>query len=469
MSRSARPPGDTIAQLGSTRSEVDLRGLGPQRTLALIDGRRLPSLPNPQGEFGQSDLNGVPLGAIDRMEILTSTSGGIYGPSAIGGVVNVVLRRDYRGADFNVIAGLADRGDARRVRFEARVGFTPDGGTTDIMLFAAYTKSSTLVLGQRDFADRARARAFANDPAGYLAAAPSSNAVRISSGGGDLVLDPAFGGASIGSPFTFLPVNFTGTAAERAAALAANAGKASLELAEDRSGAGRYLISNPTVTSGLFNIRRRLAPWLEAYADGLYFRNMGTTKANAIYVFPAIADAPTNPFQQFVTLRFPTSTFDQMVKTRTEIRRFSLGLIASLPGDWGATGDVTIGPRDRQPPGDLSRADGRSLFCDPHGPGPIGRPADGQSPRRLVDLRRGDPGLYRRPGHQHPAHQSLQRLVGAVGGTGHAAARRPADADHGRRGAPRAYPGFNGAAPLRRRRRERRPAAEDEAREVRLC
>ncbi len=54
-----RPPTqDTLAQPGSTRSEIDLRGFGPDRTLVLIDGRRLPSLPSGQGEFDQPDLNG---------------------------------------------------------------------------------------------------------------------------------------------------------------------------------------------------------------------------------------------------------------------------------------------------------------------------------------------------------------------------------------------------------------------------
>ncbi len=54
---------------GGTRSRIDLRGVGAQRTLVLIDGRRLPSLPD-ASTFDQGDLNGVPLGAIERIETL---------------------------------------------------------------------------------------------------------------------------------------------------------------------------------------------------------------------------------------------------------------------------------------------------------------------------------------------------------------------------------------------------------------
>ncbi len=166
------PSQDLNAGSGSTRSVINLRGFGPQRTLVLVDGRRMPNLPTGQGEFDQGDLNAIPLEAIERIETLTSTSGGIHGPGAIGGVVNVILRRDYRGADLNVVAGLSDRGDAGRVRLEGRIGFTPDHGRTDVMVVLAHAASDRLRVGQRDFAEAARARAYANDPRRLCVARP---------------------------------------------------------------------------------------------------------------------------------------------------------------------------------------------------------------------------------------------------------------------------------------------------------
>ncbi len=258
-----RAPNQDPAQVGSTRSAIDLRGFGSQQTLVLVDGRRMPSLPSTQGEFDQSDLNGIPLGAIERVEVLTSTAGGIYGPSAIGGVVNVVLRREYRGVDLNVISGVTTRGDAAQVRVEGRVGFSPDHGDTEVMLSAAYATSNPLVAGQRDFLQRARAQAFANDPIEFAALRPPIDGILVTSNGGPLVLDPQYGGASLGSTFTYLPTHFAGTPAQSTALLIANAGKLDPHLSQDGNGAGRSLVSTPTVASGIFSIRRHFGEKIE--------------------------------------------------------------------------------------------------------------------------------------------------------------------------------------------------------------
>ncbi len=162
------PAQQVLAGSGEPQSSIDLRGAGAKRTLVLIDGRRLPSLPGIATDFDQSDLNGVPLGAIERVEVLTSTAGGIYGQNATGGVVNVVLRRDYRGAELNMVSGLTSRGDAARMRIEGRIGLSNADGSTQLMVFGAYAVSDRLRAGQRDFTVRARTQAFANDPADYL-------------------------------------------------------------------------------------------------------------------------------------------------------------------------------------------------------------------------------------------------------------------------------------------------------------
>lgn len=85
------------AQSGSSAQSlvaVDLRGLGSQRTLVLIDGRRAPKAP-----FAPSaqDLNAVPIAVVERIEVLTDGASAIYGSDAIGGVINIITRKNFTG------------------------------------------------------------------------------------------------------------------------------------------------------------------------------------------------------------------------------------------------------------------------------------------------------------------------------------------------------------------------------------
>ena len=103
-------------------SSINLRGLGAQDTLVLVDGRRMPPFATSTTGFTQSDLNAIPLRAIERIEVLTGAAGGIHGFGALGGVVNVVLDRDIEGLEFHTTQGISSRGDARRHGMDARFG-----------------------------------------------------------------------------------------------------------------------------------------------------------------------------------------------------------------------------------------------------------------------------------------------------------------------------------------------------------
>lgn len=87
------------AQSGSSAQSlvaVDLRGLGSERTLVLIDGRRAPKAPfAPTAQ----DLNAVPLAAVERVEVLKDGASAIYGADAIGGVINIITRKDFQGVE----------------------------------------------------------------------------------------------------------------------------------------------------------------------------------------------------------------------------------------------------------------------------------------------------------------------------------------------------------------------------------
>lgn len=84
-------------------AQISLRGLGSGRTLVLIDGRRASKGGNTTGVV--NDLNLIPLAAVDRIEILSDGASALYGSDAIGGVINVITRRDFEGAEFRIGAG----------------------------------------------------------------------------------------------------------------------------------------------------------------------------------------------------------------------------------------------------------------------------------------------------------------------------------------------------------------------------
>jgi iron complex outermembrane recepter protein len=329
--------------IGLVNSVINLRGLGSVRTLVLVDGQRMPSLPTTQFDFGQADLNAIPLSAIDRIETLTGTAGGIYGPGAVGGVVNVILRRDYRGADFHLVSGISSRGDARRLGIEGRIGFTPDGGRTDVMVFASRTTVEPLLQGQRDYLERALRRRYANNPSGYIARPALSQAVGVfSQSGGNLIFDPQFGGGDLGSPVTYLPIGFSGSPTERTALLTANAGRVIFEPPPDARGMENYLLSNPTITSAILNVRHRFSSRVQGFIDLLYFRDDGHFEGGLQTTVSTPADSPNNPFQQPVRFTFPNIGFRNGIRTTLDSRRLTLGVIADL-GSWKGSANLTLG------------------------------------------------------------------------------------------------------------------------------
>jgi iron complex outermembrane receptor protein len=93
-------------------SEVNLYGLGFGTTLVLIDGYRQTLFPFPQNGFEPFvDLNSIPLAAVDRIEILKDGASSLYGSDAIAGVVNVILKNEYNGADISYHFGISQRDD----------------------------------------------------------------------------------------------------------------------------------------------------------------------------------------------------------------------------------------------------------------------------------------------------------------------------------------------------------------------
>ena len=97
--------------VGAGAATVDLRHLGPKRVLVLVDGVRWVNESSASGVGGVVDLNTIPVGIIDRIEVLEDGASSIYGSDAIAGVVNIITRRDYDGASVAVQYGEYSEGD----------------------------------------------------------------------------------------------------------------------------------------------------------------------------------------------------------------------------------------------------------------------------------------------------------------------------------------------------------------------
>lgn len=114
--------GTTTAPLGA-RTTVNLRGLGNGTTLILINGRRMPR--SGQG-FNQDDydINGIPIAAVERVEVLTDGASAVYGADAIGGVINIITRKNFHGTEATLQYGNTFHTDAAERAVSVSTGFS---------------------------------------------------------------------------------------------------------------------------------------------------------------------------------------------------------------------------------------------------------------------------------------------------------------------------------------------------------
>lgn len=135
----------------SGAAAVALRRLGSKSTLFLVDGRRIAGYGlAPDGTGTVPDLNAIPLAMIDRIEILRDGASAIYGSDAIAGIVNILLRRDFSGAEASVYAGVSNRGDAAAQQASVFWGGRSASGI-GLLLNLNYLHGSPLAGSQRSW------------------------------------------------------------------------------------------------------------------------------------------------------------------------------------------------------------------------------------------------------------------------------------------------------------------------------
>ncbi len=164
--------GGNIANGASGIATLDLRGLGPERTLVLINGRRMaPGTPTTSA----ADINFIPAALIERVDVLTGGASSVYGADAVAGVVNFVLDTDFEGFKVNLNYGVYNhnnrssndiRGANDARGFGYPTGMVTDGGTFDgtvafgssfddgrgrVTAYAGYRKIDPVLQARRDY------------------------------------------------------------------------------------------------------------------------------------------------------------------------------------------------------------------------------------------------------------------------------------------------------------------------------
>jgi iron complex outermembrane receptor protein len=143
------------SSFGSTREQsnrgapgfagVDLRGLGGKYTLVLLDGRRLAADPI----FDAVDIGDFPVAMIERVEILKEGASAVYGSDAVGGVVNIITRKDMTGT--SVLTALSQPAEKGGVEQRAEIVSGAQLGSTNVMIAGSYRKKEEIFARDRSF------------------------------------------------------------------------------------------------------------------------------------------------------------------------------------------------------------------------------------------------------------------------------------------------------------------------------
>ena len=132
---------------GSGAIRFSLRGLGSQRTLVLINGRR--AVASGLGANSSVDLNNIPVSIIERVEVLKDGASAVYGSDALAGVVNIITRSNYEGAEFTTTYGETSESDGRQVMHEFTIGTNSERG--NFVASGYWSEQNPIWAGDRNY------------------------------------------------------------------------------------------------------------------------------------------------------------------------------------------------------------------------------------------------------------------------------------------------------------------------------
>ena len=140
-------PAGTIGQVVPGAANVNLRGLGANRSLTLIDGHR----GMPSNASMTVDLNTIPTIAIGNIEVITGGASAVYGADALAGVTNIKLRDNYEGLSLRVRSGINEVGDGEEYQVSTLMGAKLADGKGHAMMGIEYSRREVATWGNRSF------------------------------------------------------------------------------------------------------------------------------------------------------------------------------------------------------------------------------------------------------------------------------------------------------------------------------
>jgi len=143
---SVRPSIGPAVNNGSNGSAtINLRGLGDNRTLVLLDSRRIV----PFGLDGVTDTNVIPVALVERVDLVTGGASSVYGADAVAGVVNFITKRDFSGVQLDTSYRISERGDAARFSADLTIGANVGDGDGNAVFSIGYQKADELFTTDR--------------------------------------------------------------------------------------------------------------------------------------------------------------------------------------------------------------------------------------------------------------------------------------------------------------------------------
>jgi iron complex outermembrane receptor protein len=334
----------SLRGLGGSGGPVVIGGGGSAQTLILVNGRRMAGFSITGNATYQPDMSSIPMGSVESIEVVPSSASGIYGGGAAGGVINIILKRNYVGGELLSSYETPWDNSAPLRTLNANLGLSLEGGRTRVTLSASYRDAEPMRLQDRlDLIQRGIDRYLARSPTSlYSPTSPYFGSTPNIASSTSLVLKD---GTPLNSNFTYIPAGTPAnvSATTLASALLANAGKVNLERPDAISSRGlRSAVNFGSVRrSYSASINREMTQRLSLFADVSYSR--GTTEHifGLSPLFSNIpATSPFNPFRQAVTVNAPHQTLGSYIN-ETFSTQLSAGFVVKMPWDWRAEGDYT--------------------------------------------------------------------------------------------------------------------------------
>lgn len=331
----------------ASSSQLNLRGLGTNQTLVLINGRRSAGTGNrgTSESTDQPNLNNIPLAAIERIEVLPTSAAAIYGSGAVGGVINVILRKDYVGTDIDLrYANTTD--DQQPLKSINLVsGFSLEDGRTHVMLTASKKDQDMLMIGERDYSAKARQNILKNNPNSIYGM--NSNGTAINPPAGNLTNIRTKDGSELipgwGSSIAHIPAGWNGDVTKLGQGYA-------LELGSGvTSYSGDYPILYDTDTEAFgVSINRDFTDRLNVFLEANYEREKGWGYNNSPHGYGVVTvskNSPYNPFGKDILVNAVLSrdSFGDWAKDtyQTTQKKVSTGFTFDLTPQWLLSADYS--------------------------------------------------------------------------------------------------------------------------------